>query len=70
MYPNGFEPFTALPGAEVSQETRRRKGHVPRSGEATREDVGLVALMAGGDAEAFALLYDRHCRAAYFVPTG
>ncbi len=70
MDPNGIEPFPALPGAEVSQETRRRKGHVPRFCEATREDVGLVALMAGGDAGAFALLYDRHCRAAYFVAHG
>ena len=67
MAPNSIEPFTALPGAEVPRETRRGKGHVPRSGEAAREDVDLVVLAAGGDAGAFALLYDRHSQAAYFV---
>ena len=28
-------------------------------------DEDLMSLMEGGDAEAFAALYDRHCRAGY-----
>ncbi len=58
MAPNGIGPFNCASGS------RRFMRNSPR------EDVDLVALTAGGDAGAFALLYDRHSRAAYFVAHG
>ena len=58
MAPNGIGPFNCASGS------RRSMRNSPR------EDEDLVALTAGGDAEAFALLYDRHCRAAYAVAHG
>ena len=57
----GREPTTleyARSGGQVS-----RGNYKVRYQHLTDED--LMVLVGGGDADAFAALYDRHCRSAY-----
>lgn len=67
MVLNGIGPFAALTGDEDPRDAFRGKGCRPMSGLAALGDEYLIALVAGGDSTAFALLYDRHSRAAYSV---
>lgn len=67
MVLNSLGPFTALTETEEPRDPFGGKGCKTIPGAAALEDEDLIALVAGGDATAFSLLYDRHSRAAYSV---